>query len=71
MQILFLIKNWGYNIITPCIKNPPENTTKLGDSSHSVSILTPTPKASQNEKTLYVHTLLDVLSLLPRQIDIH
>jgi hypothetical protein len=27
MQILFSTKKWGYNIIAPNIKNPPENTT--------------------------------------------
>ena len=31
MQILFFIKDWGYNIITPSIKKSPQETQqKLG-----------------------------------------
>ena len=51
-------------------KTLQENTTKLGDSSQSFLIIYPTPKASQIEKTLNYHVLLDMLLLILNQIQI-
>ena len=48
-----------------------ENTTKISrGKTHSVLIIYPTPKASQNEKILNYHALLDMLLLLQDQIEI-
>ena len=71
MQILFHQYNWGYNIITPCIKKPSKKTLlNLEGETHSVLIIYPTPKASQSEKILNCHVLLGMLLLLQDQIEI-
>jgi len=47
----------------------PSKKTLLNLEGESHSVLT-TPKASQNEKTLNYHFLLDMLQLLQDQIEI-
>ena len=54
------------------LKKPSKQTLlNLEGESHSVLIIYPTPKASQNEKTLNYHALHGMLALLPMQTDIH
>ena len=66
------VKNLRFfrNIIQ-IIKKPSQKTLLNWEgNTHSVLVIYPTPKASQNEKTLNYHFLLDMFLLLQYQIEI-